>query len=265
MAEYLSMDWPTLRSRIGEYLNYGRSSSGWTDGTGGTQNHVAEIQDCIDDGYRVLCNPELADGAQHEWSWMIARTTLVTAGDGWEIDLPADFGNMRWPIFYAPGVSRTKINSTSEAAILMARSASSTSGRPLWAVVVPKQGVGATAQRWKLQIHPPADAVYTLHIAYSIQPAPMSVSAPYPICGGQFGQILLESCLAAAERDKLKIIDGPHQVAYNRLLRAAIQLDKRQDAESLGFMRGGSGVYSDPAAVRRTDGVFGAYNGTVYD
>jgi hypothetical protein len=101
-------------------------------------------------------------------------------------------------------------------------------GTPRYVAVRPKASEGSGVQRWEALFYPTPDEDLTLEYRYSVIPAPLSESHPYPLGGRQYAELLLQSCLAVAEERSGKT-EGVAAARFLGRLAAAIQ----QDVQSL--------------------------------
>ena len=118
---------------------------------------------------------------------------------------------------------------------------------------------------------PTPDGTYTIEGRCQLRPLPIRKETPAALGDMEFSQLLLEACLAEAER-QMDDVQGVHNMAFQEQLLVALEQDKRHRSEFMGqmldpmqpestaFMVGGGGA-----------GMFGLsnqftvnYNGTFY-
>ena len=118
-------------------------------------------------------------------------------------------------------------------------------GRPDMYALTMAQYTGVTqpASTRYITFWPIPDAEYVLSAKASLRPFPISPTVPYPMGDEVLAPCLVESCLAAAERDVQSMDanhpEAVHSRAFPPLLAAAVQADKERDAPNvIGVDRG---------------------------
>lgn len=170
-------------------------------------------------------------------------TVDITSGSSYvldqrDYDLPDDFGGMDGPITYDPGEAQFHVISiVSEEVIRIERQMGYTSvTRPRAAAIRPKTTDGSTGQRYVLMLWPAPNAQYILHYRYDVYPNDLTETYPYPYGGSVHGQTLLESVLAAAEREG-DDRESVHSQRFERRLLASVDADKKKfAADHYGFL-----------------------------
>lgn len=219
----LSLGYADFRAAIAYYLGYGRNSGIWTS------NQEDDINHCLKRGLRQFYSPPIlqGDSLPHRWSFMRPLTTLVTVSGTWEYTAPDNFGALDGNMTYESGTMSCPLRIVSEVAIRTMRQPEDLAGYPRCVAVVPIASDGGSGQRFKFQLFPNPDAVYTLTYAFFVLPSTLSDAKPYPLGGEQHGDTIMQSCLAAAE---LSISEGAseiHRLKFMERLAASVGFDRQ--------------------------------------
>lgn len=229
----LSVDYDDAAAKLCFYMHGQRSTASLS------ADEAAELDDCIQQGYRQYLWPPKMEGEvrAHEWSFLRPAWTQATVAGDSDYDLADDVTGIVGPLVYAPSDDHpgVQIRITNEAHILHLQSLdNSQTGYPLLAAVRPKTTDGTASSRYELLVWPTPDAVVTLKARANIAPNKW-VTGKYPYGGPQHHETLLASCMAMAE---LKMHDqrGPHGERFLQLLAMSINRDTREHAaEFLGY------------------------------
>lgn len=153
--------------------------------------------------------------------------------------LPDDFGGLIGDVFFQSGEGRwTPLALTGVAELLELFQVSTGTGRPTVCAIesVNVSASGGIGQRFNLLSWRVSDTDYTIRYQYQVLPDKLKASG-YPYGGARHAETIKYACLAAMERSKFQLADGPLQRQYNRLLALSIKADQRgARAGSLGFM-----------------------------
>lgn len=186
--------------------------------------------------------------------------TFTVTADG-SYPLPDDFGGLLGDVFFQADEGRwIPLANTGVAELLELLQVSTATGRPTICAVdpqtVPAAASDATGQRSNLLAWRIADADYTVRYQYQVL-APRLVANGYPYGGAGHAETLKYFCLAAMERSKFQLAEGPLWRQSQRLLALSIRADQRGTrARTLGFL-----VSARPRHRRR--GSYGPQAGTV--
>lgn len=258
-----------LKGEVARYLGYG--GGGGKDSRTATLDaeQLKDVEQAVSSGLRQFYWPPPVGGAAHEWSWLRPTTTLTTEADQDDYDLPASFGGIEGDLTFSTdddGYHSVKV--TSEERIRELRQVvTDYSGYPTEAAVRPKDANGGDGTRWELMLWPCPDQAYTLSYRYNALPDNLSDEDSIPLGGAQYAEIVLQSCLASAERRYDEHESGYHQQKYHELLMAAIEHDRKsQTPNRLGY----NGDWSDSTVRTRHPGYTGVdsytnANGTTFD
>lgn len=127
--------------------------------------------------------------------------------------------------------------------------------RPLYYSVRTVQFDPTVGSRRRLALYPTPDAAYVLKVPMLLRPSMIDVTNQYPVGGEQLSQLIVEACLAAAERNYEEQV-GRHTERFREMLAAAIATDMERSAPtSLGSDAGDrsdrySGVYDSEYWLR---------------
>jgi len=241
----LSLSFTDFKGQVGEFLNYGYSSTNWTT------NQEAQIERLVQAGYRQFLYPPATEGVQpgYEWSFLKPVTTITTVSDDEDQDLPDDFGRLIQGFTFAANAQvPTIIADVGEAKIRELRQRFDEGGRPRVAAVRIKAGTGYAGQKREVMWYPDPDDAYVLSYRYDAFVDKLTLALPYPLGGMIHGQLCLLSCLAAAEalREDTR---GVHWDNFVRNLIASVQRDKREGTKFFGQV-GCKGEYDGASDAR---------------
>jgi hypothetical protein len=178
-------------------------------------------------------------------------------------DLPADWGSFIGPITFRPGTGDMygPIEVVGEYMIRTKRQANDEFARPQYAAVIPKTFDPTVGQRFSLTTWPTADDAYVLTYKYNANPNELTNTNKYHLGGMRHSELLLESCLACAER-KINDTAGVHQAAFMSLLASCVAFDANSTAPDY------LGINNDRSDGRYADEHSGNYfvplNGQLY-
>ena len=266
----LSLTFGDLKGEVARYLSFG--GGGGRDSRAATLNveQQKDVEQAVQAGLRQFYWPppvgKLRRG--HEWSWLHQTYSMATVADQADYDLPAHVYGIEGQITYATDDDGfTSIRVTSEQRIREMRQIADYTGYPLEAAVRTKERTGNEGTRKELLLYPTPDTAYQINFRYNLIPEGLGDNDEVPHGGPPFAELLLESCLAAAERRYDEHESVYHQKKFEQLLVAAVAFDTSVEAPShLGY----NGDWSEGSAVRtRHPGYTGVdqytdANGTVH-
>lgn len=221
-------------------------------------------------GYSVATRDGNAQLTLNDTSLNVGAGTHYVLAQGC-YDLPEDFGNLEGPMTYPPGISQLydPVEQTTEAEIrrMRQRDATTTSSeRPRWFAVRPKEFSGSVGQRWEVLLHPIPNAAYSLGYRYKAIPGMLSESNPFPLGGPEHAETIVEACLAQAEL-RLPDSKGVHLALFMKALTASVDIDRKIGIpDSLGYNGDGSERARDEWDGRRyiDPNTICAFNGQAY-
>lgn len=235
MAEStLSISYEDLQQEVGSFLHYGQDPSEWS------ADETKRVDRFIQAGVRQFYYPPAMEGVElgYTWSFMYPTTTLATADGTREYDLPDLFQQIDGDFHYEEDVFWQSITHVSEARMLELIEYTDDEDKPRYFTTRAKDSTGSGGQRWEVRFWPKPDAIYTLTYRYKAYAGKIdAVTYPYPLGGMQYGECIIESCLAVAEM-RGNDESGFHQEQFMRLLASAVAQDRRQSARRYGAMGG---------------------------
>mgnify|MGYP003642097117 CR=1 FL=1 len=189
------------------------------------------IQDCIDEGYRELCQPNYGNREMlvYVWSWLLESASITLASTDFSYDLPDDFDQYMTAMTWELGVENDPPEFVSQLEMRAKQAKDNDSGTPEYLTWRQKAYVASTGRRFEVHVHPTPSAdvdVNTKKIdyLYRVLPNQLTPTNRYALCGGLHSDTLLKACQTAAER-KLYDQPGPYAAVYAERLAASIQAD----------------------------------------
>lgn len=240
MAEStLALDFGKLKSKIGDFLGYGRGVDYGDPEWDARQ--LNDILDVVESAQRRFYFP--ATQPPYRWSFMRPMAALTLAEDASTIPLPDDFAGVEGRIAMTDSSQSMfiPVDFQGEGAIQqMYSSHPAFTGRPLAVAVRPTRGVGTQrSQRYELYVFPTADADYVLHFQYYLVPDAINTHRPFAYGGAEHAETMLEACLAVAE-ERRDNQPSTHAAAFQARLLASIALDMSKKPQQLGYNRDAS-------------------------
>lgn len=257
MAEStLTLGWPELKAEVAFYLGYSRDSGEWA------AKEITEIEALVQAGYRQFLNPPgLGDAPPWEWAFLKPVTTIDTAADDYDYDLPDDFGSIDGDLTFASddaAYEPVRVIGEGQVRTYRMSGAATQDGVPRRAAIRPKSSDQTAGQRWELILWPTPDAVYTLTYRYFVLTNKLSDAAPYPLGSMAHSETVLASCIdkAALMMDDEK---GPRRQEFMERLQSSIAHDRRAGQEFFGYN-------ADNSELRRFSKYYKqvTYNGQTY-
>jgi hypothetical protein len=174
--------------------------------------------------------PQLpGDPTVHTWSFAEVEYAVALVANTYQYDLPDDFGGfVESYLYFSSNFSLGVIRLTSIDQILDLRSTDTliTSDYPEWAAVSSQDIAQTTGQRFQISFWPTPAASKTVTGQYKVNANAMTDAASYPLGGQPHSQTLMQSCLAAAEMEKLGK-PGPHYELFMQRLAGSIAYDRK--------------------------------------
>jgi hypothetical protein len=208
----------SLLERVGHCL-FGVRSGYSTDQT-------SDIEMSIMDGLRDVY-------AAHNWSFFRPVKTITTASGTSTYSLPIGYESIETELNYAPGESDfyppCRMRHDSEIRKLQQDNEDTEYDRPRYFSVRNVEFDPTVGSLRQLVLWPTPDDTYVLYARMTLRPVAIDAVNQYPVGAETLYQVILESCLAAAERN-LDDAEGVHRKRFVELLPLAIAAD--QDASS---------------------------------
>ena len=144
-----------------------------------------------------------------------------------EYDLPASYEKIDGELTYEPGESDyyPAIKARQEGELRRRLQDNAYTDRPLYYALRRAEFDPTVGSRWRIVLYPTPDAAYMLYAPMKLRPTSLDSTNKYPVGGEKLSQLILEACLASAER----LYDGAvgiHSKRFQELLPLAIQADK---------------------------------------
>lgn len=160
--------------------------------------------------------------------------TFSLAADG-IYTLDADWAELEGKITFDTEQLRHEILQTSESKIREMKQSQISTGIPRLAAVRIRETDGTLEHRIEVMVWPVPNKDYTVSSRFSLHPTLLSSAEPFPLGGAKHSRTVLEACLAKSEVSHDDEANGPHELAYQRLLLESIKTDMRQNGpEFLG-------------------------------
>ena len=251
MAEStLSDQYDDLMLTVAVFLGYGRNSTNW----GATR--TAQMADIIKSGLRQFYYPPMP----HAWSFLKPVTTLITAADDYDYDLPDDYGGINGSFTYSVSTLYPAISVVGEGQIRDARQGYTPSGRPKVAAIRPKTSDGTEGQRFEVIFWPTPNGIWTLGYCYNVLPDKIQTLNPYHYGGMAHAETVLASCLSIAE-ERMNDEHGIHYEKFQERLAASIEYDLKSNMPDY-FGYNGDGSFDADKPERQ--GIRVSFNGVFY-
>ncbi len=218
----MTVSYSQLKERIGRAF-FGKR-------TGWTADETDDIDDAIKDG---LHDVYLA----HEWSFLRPRYTITTTSGDYTYDLPSAYDAIDGSLTFAADLSDyyPPLERVQESEIRRLRSNNEYSDRPTKYAVVSLAFDSSVGSKRGIELYPTPDAAYVLTAIMRLRTTMIDNDHPYPLGGEVLASVIIEACLAAAEKN-LEDAPGVHFAQYQKLLAAAIQIDKEASSpDTIGF------------------------------
>lgn len=227
----LSLAYDDLRQEVAAFLGYGSTL------TALSANQAAEVDRYVQAGYRRFLYPSGVQGVEdgYPWSFLSPTATLATVADVGTQDLPDQLGRVLGQFHFPQSDYRVPVVQVSEDRYQALNSSSESTGSPRVARVRHKAKQDATGQRLEVSWWPIPDAAYSLTYQYEAYTGKLNAANKYPLGGMRNAELVLQSCLAVAER-RANDERGLHTEDFERLLRAAVAQDRRLGAQTFGHM-----------------------------
>jgi hypothetical protein len=231
----LSITYDDLQAEVGEFLHYGPDASSWS------AEETKRVDRIIQAGVRQFYYPPAMEGIElgYEWSFMRPGATLVTVAGTRTYDLPDDFSKVVGEMYYAVDVFNRAIVEVPIGRIDELLQANDDSDFPRFFAVRFKASTGATGQKHEVLFWPKPNDAFTLSYRYDAYAGKIDqLNYRNPLGGMKYGECIIESCLSVAER-RGNDEAGIHEQQFQRLLMAAVAMDRRNSAQRYGDMAGG--------------------------
>lgn len=210
-SDAMVSSYSSLLERVGHFL------FGIRSGFSGDQ--TTDIEECIKDGLHDVYTA-------HPWSFFRPMDEITTADGTSAYDLPTGFEAIEGDLTYEPGESDyyPPVVQRSDAEILRKQQDDDDEDRPLYFSIRTTEFDPTVGSRRQLILYPTPDDEYVLQARMKLRPTMIDAINQYPVGGETLAQVILEACLAAAERNYDEQ-EGRHTKRFQELLPLAIQAD----------------------------------------
>jgi len=216
----LAIDYTSLRREIGRSIGYRREPSRFTP------DEKTDVDDCIRSG----CSQAYWPSNQHKWSFLKPYREIVVTADQDDYDLPDDFGSFEDKLSYSKDDnSWFQLDQVNPQQIMYLRenNQTTTTGYPQKFGVAPRKHDGGGSQLHYLLVWPKPDQTYKLKGPMRVIPRMLSEERPFPYGGPEMGELILSSCLSAAEL-KINGEKGSMTQDFAEKLEAAVAIDAQK-------------------------------------
>ena len=239
-----------LREEVAFYLGFGRESANWST------NDAATIDSCIKSGLRQFYFPPMPQGVpHHRWRFLTQVGTLATVASTGDYDLPDAVGAITGDLTYANGEEWRSLKQVGELSIREKRQQNYGEAAPRLYAIRPKAHDGTAGPDQEILLWPTPGAVYNLSYRYDVRADALTALAPYPYGAVEYGEVILASCLAVAERR----VEGEMGVHWQDFLMGLAGAIARDRALSTPDFKGYNGNSERGFSLNRATGV--TYNG----
>ena len=228
-AGSLSVTYDELRGIVAKYLGY--------DPADLSVEEAAEVDSHIRSGLRQFYNPGKTESAPegHTWSFMREIVSVTTTPGTDACLVPNHVGRVEGFIFPTTG---EPIPIVGESAFVHAPVRT---GMPRIACLRWRSDYGSSGQAREVVFRPAPSVSEEFVFRCTVDPTPLVAdTAPYPLGGPAFSEVIIESCLAIAEQ-RSNDEQGIHTSKFQKMLDDAILEDRRNSGRFYGPMSGTEG------------------------
>jgi hypothetical protein len=209
----MTASYSSLLERVGHFLFGIRS--------GYTSDQVDDVEMAIKDGLNRVYDA-------HDWSFFRPNIPVTTASGTATYSLPVAYEGIESQLNWASGDSDyyPPVQERHDSEILKLQADDDDTGRPRWFSVRTLEFDPLVGSRRQLVLYPTPDDTYILTARMSLRRTMIDAVDQFPIGGEQLSQLILESCLSAAEMNFDDAL-GVHARLFNELLPVLIASDQR--------------------------------------
>ena len=217
----LEITYDEIRRHIGRFMGATRTPDDLTT------IDAQDIEDALSGGLREVYWPS---GDGHIWSFLRREGTVTLVASTRAYDLPTDFTQMTTGLYYPEGSGNRQITVITEEKHRALIGKTSDDGEPIYAVVRAESAELAKQSRTKYMVsfYPKPAVADTISFTYAFEPPTIEDGInPWPLGGAMHSEMILESCLASAEKI-MNPESGPgiHTEKFRELLANSIARDK---------------------------------------
>jgi hypothetical protein len=229
----LHMSYDKLRRAIGVHLGIGRDPDNEWDA-----NHEADVEACIESGLRASYWPVLDEktGESYRWSFLEKDVAITLVAGTTDYSLPSEFGSLTGTFTYPDGNGNRPIAPITHQQLRQMRSRRNVSGAPLYCSILEGSIATGSKSSKKVSFYPTPDSANAVVVTgrMVIEPGMLTNVSQYPHGGIMLSEVILEACLAAAD----KLINpegggGIHQDLFRQHLLVAVDADRKRSVADL--------------------------------
>lgn len=247
----LTITYSDLYTLVSEFIGFTASP---------TATQLIKVKQIVARGYRKFLYPiNKQTGSLYTWSFVKQFMTMTTSSGNWKYALPDNFSEMIDVPHFDDEASYTELTKIVPETILEKRSASTSTGFPIYYALAPHTFDNAVGTFYEMWMEPIPDGVYPLKFFYRIDPLSPSATTDYFVGGVRAVEALTECCLAKAEQ-QMDDKTGLHTQLAEKLLQELIQSDVQDTTSFLGNLTAPSPMlfrwYSavNPSTVYESEG-----------
>lgn len=231
-----------LQETVCKHVGWGRDLTKLSD------DELADVKDAVKRGYKQFLEPSCKKYPGHRWSFLSPQLDLSLSKGEAEYLLEFGQGSIIGNLFFKEAGFPPIVCDVGESRIHNYRGISDVSGPPRMATVKTVKTIDSKLEK-HLLVYPKPDRDYDVFFKYYFF-APVLSEATDEVFGSEYyGEEIIESCLAVADRD-INDRNDIHQEQYEKMLEDAIYRDLQSMPQHLGFA-GDTGVYGRDRVERR--------------
>jgi hypothetical protein len=188
-----------------------------------------DVEQALTAGLRRAYYP-IVEGKMYQWEFLRVSATVAVSASTAEYALPDAFSgiledSVAWDTTTSgklAKITRGEYN---------ALNTDTTEGVPKYYAIWPDSYTATTGQRWKIGLHPIPNAGTDLAYRYVVAAETISEANKFPYGGLLYSQMIVEACLAEAEKD-MDDVSGIHEQLFQQHLKAALAADMESATRS---------------------------------
>ena len=193
-----------------------------------THNEKSRLEQVLFTGLSNFYWPVPPEGNEgHSWSFLKPTSTLSLVASTDTYNLPPDFGGLDTDGFTFESGTQAPIQLVSEDELRSVRGTLSKTDTPSYCAIRPKAAREGFEQGYEVLFYPKPAAAHTLRYRYSLIPGYINDKNAFPYGSRLHSITILESCLAAAQREFSGAdAEVNHEAEFQRHLAASFYRDR---------------------------------------